>query len=60
MLSLYYYLYINIFYIKEFNSIIVNNVNKKDFFVNINRFKMVKNIIFMDFINERTIKIAFN
>ena len=57
---LYYYLYINILHIKEFNSIIINNINKKDFFININRFKTMKNIIFIDFINERTIKIVFN
>ena len=47
---LYHYLYTGIFHIKEFNSIIINNVNKKDFFININRFKITKNIIFIDFI----------
>ena len=60
MSFLYYYLYVNILRVKEFNSIIINNVNKKDFFIKINRFKAIKNIIFMDFINKRTIKIAFN
>jgi len=60
MPSLYYYFYINILYIKEFNSIIINNINEKNFSININRFKMMKNVIFIDFINKRTIKIAFN
>ena len=57
---LYHYLYINILRIKKFNSIIINNVNKKDFFIDINRFKAIKNVIFMDFINKRIIKIAFD
>jgi len=51
-MPLYYCLYISIPYIKEFNSIIINNVNKEDFSVNINRFKTVKNIIFIDFVNK--------
>ena len=59
-MPLYHYLYINISYIKEFNLIIINDVNKKDFFIDINRFKAVKNAIFIDFINKRTIRIAFN
>ena len=46
-MSLYYYLYINILRIKEFNLIITNNINEKDFFININRFKTMKNIIFI-------------
>ena len=60
MLSLYHCLYTNIPHIKEFNSIITNNVNKKDFFININRFKAMKNAIFTDSINKQIIKIAFN
>ena len=52
MLSLYHYLYINIPRIKEFNLIIINNVNKKDFSINIYRFKITRNAIFMNFINK--------
>ena len=43
---LYYYLYIGISRVKEFNSIIINDINKKDFFIHINRFKTVK-ILFL-------------
>jgi len=57
---LYHCFYIGILYTKEFNSVIINDINKKDFFVNINRFKTMKNVIFMDFINKRIIRIAFN
>ena len=58
--SLYYYFYADISRAKEFNSIIINNVNEKDFFINRNRFKATKNAIFIDFINKRTVRIAFN
>jgi len=51
-MSLYYYFYTSISRIKEFNSIIINNVNEKDFFININRFKVMKNVIFINFINK--------
>jgi len=57
---LYHYLYISIPHVKEFNLIIINNVNKKNFSININRFKITKNTISTDSINERTIKIIFN
>ena len=57
---LYYYFYADILYTKEFNSIIINDVNEKDFFININRFKTIKNIIFINSINKRTIRIIFN
>ena len=57
---LYHYFYTDILRVKKFNSIIINNVNKKDFFININRFKTMKNIIFMDFINEQMVGIALN
>jgi len=57
---LYHYLYISIFRVKEFNSVIINDVNKKDFFINTDRFKAVKNVIFINSINKRIIKIAFN
>ena len=57
---LYYCFYVNIFHVKKFNSIIINNVNENDFFVNINRVKIMKNIIFINFINKRIIEIAFN
>ena len=57
---LYHYLYTGILYTKEFNSIIINNVNKKDFFININHFKAIKNIIFINFINKRIIGNIFN
>ena len=57
---LYHYFYTSISRVKEFNSIIINNVNEKNFFININRFKATKNAIFIDFINKRTIKITFN
>ena len=60
MPSLYHCLYTSISYAKEFNSIIINNVNEKNFFININRFKTIKNIIFINFINKRTIEIVFN
>ena len=60
MSSLYHYFYAGILYVKEFNSIIINDINKKDFSVNINRFKAAKNIIFMNSVNERTVKIAFD
>ena len=60
MLFLYHCFYTGIPYIKEFNLIIINDVNEKDFFININHFKAIKNIIFINFINKRTIKIAFN
>ena len=60
MPSLYHYLYTDIPRVKEFNSIIINNVNKKDFSININRFKTAKNIIFMDSINKQIIEIAFD
>jgi len=59
MLSLYYYLYISIFRIKEFNSIISNNI-KGDFFIDLNRFEIIKNVIILNFINKRTLKIALN
>ena len=59
-MPLYYYLYTGISRVKEFNSIITNNVNEKDFFININHFKITKNIIFINFLNKRTIKIVFN
>ena len=58
--SLYHCLYISIPRIKEFNSIIINDVNKEDFFIDINRFKAIKNVIFINSVNKRTIKIAFN
>ena len=48
---LYYYLYIGIFRAKEFNSIIFNNI-KGDFFIDLNRFEIIKDIIVLDFINE--------
>ena len=57
---LYHCFYANIPRIKEFNSIIINDVNEKDFFININRFKAAKNVIFTDFINEQTVKIVFD
>ena len=57
---LYYYFYVSILYAKEFNSIIINDINEKNFSININRFKITKNIIFMNSINKRTIKIAFD
>ena len=57
---LYYCFYTGIPYIKEFNSIIVNNVNKKDFSIDTNRFKAAKNVIFMDSVNQRTVKITFD
>jgi len=60
MPSLYHCLYAGILHTKEFNSIIINDINKKDFFININRFKVMKNIIFINFINKRIIKIVFN
>jgi len=59
-MPLYYYLYTSISHTKEFNSIIINNINKKNLFINIHRFKTIKNIIFINFINKQTIKIAFN
>ena len=60
MFFLYYYLYINILHAKEFNLIIINDINKKDFFININRFKTAKNVIFINFINKQTVKIIFD
>ena len=57
---LYHYFYISIPRIKEFNSIIINDINEKNFFVNINRFKIIKNTIFIDFVNKRMIRIAFD
>jgi len=57
---LYHYLYTNILRTKEFNSIIVNDINEKDFFININRFKTIKNVIFINSVNKRMIKIAFD
>jgi len=57
---LYYYFYVSISRAKKFNLIIINDINKKNFFVDINRFKAMKNIIFIDSINKRTIKIVFN
>jgi len=57
---LYHYFYAGILYVKKFNSIIINDVNEKDFSVNINRFKTVKNVIFIDFINKWMIRITFN
>jgi len=60
MPSLYYCFYADIPRVKEFNLIIINNVNEKDFFININRLKIMKNVIFINFINKRMIKIAFN
>jgi len=59
-MSLYHYLYVSILRTKEFNSIIINDINEEDFFIDINRFKTTKNIIFMDFINKRTIRIVLN
>ena len=59
-MPLYYCFYTGIPRTKEFNLIIINNVNKKNFFIDINRFKAIKNIIFIDFINKRTIRIVFN
>jgi len=49
---LYHCFYINILHVKEFDLIIINNVNKKDFSNNINRFKAMKNVIFINFINK--------
>ena len=49
---LYYCFYAGIFHAKEFNLIIINDVNEKDFFINTNRFKATKNVIFIDFINK--------
>jgi len=57
---LYYYFYINILYTNEFNSIISDCINNENIFINLNRFKTTKNVIIMDFINKRTIKIALN
>ena len=57
---LYHYLYINILYIKEFNSIISDRVNNENIFINSNRFKIIKNVIIINFINKRTIKIALD
>jgi len=57
---LYYCFYINILYIKEFNLIIFNRINNKNIFIDLNRFKIIKNVIIINFINERMIKIAFN
>jgi len=57
---LYHYLYVSIPRVKEFNSIITNNVNEKDFSIDTDRFKTVKNTIFIDSINKRTIEIVFN
>ena len=44
---------------KEFNSIIFNNI-KRNFFIDLNRIKIIKNVIILSFINKRTIKIALN
>jgi len=60
MPSLYHYLYTGISRVKEFNSIIINNINKKDFFIDTNRFKATKNIIFTDSINKRIIRITLD
>ena len=59
-MPLYHYFYINILYIKEFNSIVFNYVNNKNIFINLNRFKIIKNIIIINFINKRTIRITLN
>ena len=48
---LYHYLYTSIFHAKEFNLIISNNI-KRDFFIDLNRFKIIKNVIILNFINE--------
>ena len=56
---LYYYRYTGISRAKKFNLIIFNNI-KRDFFINLNRFKAVKNVIILNFINKRTIKIVLN
>ena len=58
-MPLYHYLYANIFRVKKFNSIIFNNI-KKDFFINSNYFKIAKNVIVLNFINKRTVKIVLN
>jgi len=49
---LYYYFYTGILRVKEFNSIIFDCINNEDIFINLNRFKRVKNVIIIDFINE--------
>ena len=59
MLSLYHYLYADILHAKKFNSIIFNNI-KKDFFIDLNHFKIIKNAIVLNFINKRIIKIPLN
>ena len=56
---LYHCLYAGILYIKEFNSIIFNNV-KRDFFINLNHFEITKDVIVLNFINKRIIKIVLN
>ena len=60
MFSLYYYFYIDILRTKKINSIISNHVNNKNIFINLKRFKTIKNVIIINSINERTIKIALN
>ena len=59
-MPLYHWLYISIPRIKEFNSIIFNRINNKNISINLNRFKIMKNIIITNFINKRIIKIALN
>ena len=56
---LYHYIYTNILHVKEFNLIIFNNV-KRNFFIDLNHFKTIKNVIVLNFINKQTIKIALN
>jgi len=46
---LYHYLYAGIFNVKEFNSIIFNNV-KSDIFIDLDRFEIMKDVIVSDFI----------
>jgi len=57
---LYYCFYTDIPHVKEFNSIIFNYVNNENISIDLNRFKTIKNIIIINFINKRTIEIIFN
>ena len=57
---LYHCIYVDILRVKEFNSIVFNHINDKDISINLNRFKITKNVIIINSINKQTIKIAFN
>ena len=49
---LYYCFYTDIPHVKEFNSIIFNRINNENISINLNRFKIIKNIIIINFINK--------